>query len=113
MNQLNQYYTFYFKLAYTTENKIYFVRPNITIRQFIDDIKMKVRGDFNLKDNEDIEIIMAGQYYNVNGRDAELAPAIQPSNIRMSKFYRNNLKSTAFYIRKISNSLSNVETSWL
>jgi len=100
-HQNNQHYTFYFKLAWSDETKIYFVRPTITITQFIDDIKMRVKGDFNLKDNEDIEIIMAGQYYNVNGRDAELAPAIQPSNTLLSKFYENTQMNTSFYIRKI------------
>ena len=102
----NQYYTFYFKLAYTCQTKIYFVRPNITISQFIDDIKMRARGDFDLTDNEDIEIVIVGQYDNINGRDAELAPALQPSNTLLSEFYRNTLMNTSFYIRKISNNLN-------
>jgi hypothetical protein len=71
--------------------------------QFIDDIKLRARGDFNLNDDEDIEIIIAGQYHNVNGRDPELAPAIQPSNMLLSDFYRNIHMNTSFYIRKISN----------
>ena len=103
MNQNNQYYTFYFKLAYTCQTKIYFVRPTSTMAQFIDDIKLRARGDFNLNDDEDIEIIIAGQYHNVNGRDPELAPAIQPSNMLLSDFYRNIHMNTSFYIRKISN----------
>ena len=102
----NQYYTFYFKLSYTCQTKIYFVRPNITISQFIDDIKMRARGDFDLTDNEDIEIVIVGQYDNINGRDAELAPAIQPSNTLLSEFYRNTLMNTSFYIRKIPNNLN-------
>ena len=102
----NQYYTFYFKLAYTCQTKIYFVRPNITISQFIDDIKMRARGDFDLTDNEDIEIVIVGQYDNINGRDAELAPALQPSNTLLSEFYRNTLMNTSFYIRKIPNNLN-------
>ena len=103
MNQNNPYYTFYFKLAYTCQTKIYFVRPTSTMSQFIDDIKLRARGDFNLNDDEDIEIIIAGQYHNVNGRDPELAPAIQPSNMLLSDFYRNIHMNTSFYIRKISN----------
>lgn len=106
MTQNNQYYTFYFKLAYTCQTKIYFVRPNITISQFIDDIKMRARGDFDLTDNEDIEIVIVGQYDNINGRDAELAPAIQPSNTLLSEFYRNTLMNTSFYIRKIPNNIN-------
>jgi hypothetical protein len=106
MTQNNQYYTFYFKLAYTCQSKIYFVRPNITISQFIDDIKMRARGDFDLTDTEGIEIVITGQYDNVNGRDPELAPAIQPSNTLLSEFYRNTLMNTSFYIRKIPNNLN-------
>ena len=106
MTQNNQYYTFYFKLAYTCQTKIYFVRPNITISQFIDDIKMRARGDFDLTDNEDIEIVIVGQYDNINGRDAELAPALQPSNTLLSEFYRNTLMNTSFYIRKIPNNIN-------
>lgn len=106
MTQNNQYYTFYFKLAYTCQSKIYFVRPNITISQFIDDIKLRARGDFNLSDNEDIEIVITGQYDNINGRDPELAPAIQPSNILLSQFYQNTHMNTSFYIRKISNNIN-------
>jgi hypothetical protein len=106
MTQNNQYYTFYFKLAYTCQSKIYFVRPNITISQFIDDIKLRARGDFDLTDNEDIEIVITGQYDNVNGRDPELAPAIQPSNILLSQFYQNTHMNTSFYIRKISNNIN-------
>jgi hypothetical protein len=106
MTQRNQYYTFYFKLAYTCQSKIYFVRPNITISQFIDDIKLRARGDFDLTDNEDIEIVITGQYDNVNGRDPELAPAIQPSNILLSQFYQNTHMNTSFYIRKISNNIN-------
>lgn len=106
MTQRNQYYTFYFKLAYTSQTKIYFVRPNITISQFIDDIKLRARGDFNLTDNEDIEIVITGQYDNVNGRDPELAPAIQPSNMLLSQFYQNTHMNTSFYIRKISNNIN-------
>ncbi len=106
MTQNNQYYTFYFKLAYTCQSKIYFVRPNITISQFIDDIKLRARGDFDLTDNEDIEIVITGQYDNINGRDPELAPAIQPSNMLLSQFYQNTHMNTSFYIRKISNNIN-------
>jgi hypothetical protein len=67
---------------------------------------LRARSDFDLTDNEDIEIIVAGQYENVNGRDAELAPALQPSNTLLSQFYRNNHMNTSFYIRKIPNNIN-------
>jgi hypothetical protein len=67
---------------------------------------LRARGDFNLTDNEDIEIVITGQYDNVNGRDPELAPAIQPSNMLLSQFYQNTHMNTSFYIRKISNNIN-------
>jgi hypothetical protein len=106
MNRSNPYYEFDFKLVYTCQTKKYFVRPNITLSQFIDDIKMRARGDFNLQITEDIEIVEAGQYYNINGRDPELAPALQPSNVLLSEIYENTYKNIAFYIRKIPSYLT-------
>jgi hypothetical protein len=67
---------------------------------------LRARSDFDLTDNEDIEIVIVGQYDNINGRDAELAPAIQPSNTLLSEFYRNTLMNTSFYIRKIPNNIN-------
>ena len=98
-----QYYTFNFKWINSKQNRVYFVNANLTMCQFIDDIKMRVRSDFELKNDEDIEIVIAGQYDNINGRDPEVAPAIQPSGILISELYEN--KKISFYIRKISNSL--------
>ena len=102
MNHNNQYYEFYFKLAYTNKIKKYFVQPNISIDQFINDIKMRARSDFDLKNNEEIEIVEVGLYNNINGYDAELAPAIQSSNMLLSNLYGNH-KNMSFYIRKITN----------
>jgi hypothetical protein len=78
----------------------------MSITQFIDDIKMRARGDFHLTDSEHIEIVEAGQYDNVNGRDPELAPALEPSNVLLSEIYENTYKNVTFYIRKITNYLS-------
>lgn len=106
MNRSNPYYEFDFKLVYTCQTKKYFVRPNVTLSQFIDDIKMRARGDFNLQITEDIEIVEAGQYHNIHGRDPELAPALQPSNVLLSEMYENTNKNIAFYIRKIPSYLT-------
>lgn len=106
MNRPNPYYEFDFKLVYTCQTKKYFVRPNVTLSQFIDDIKMRARGDFNLQITEDIEIVEAGQYHNIHGRDPELAPALQPSNVLLSEMYENTNKNIAFYIRKIPSYLT-------
>ena len=106
MNRSNPYYEFDFKLVYTCQTKKYFVRPNVTLSQFIDDIKMRARGDFNLQITEDIEIVEAGQYHNIHGRDPELAPALQPSNVLLCEIYENTYKNIAFYIRKTPTHLS-------
>ena len=102
MNRSNDSYQFYFKLAYTCQTKIYDINPNISIRNFIEDIRYRARYDFNIEQDEDIEIIEAGQPNNINGRDAELAPAIEPcSDYTIREIYGNTYRSTAFYIRKI------------
>lgn len=106
MNRSNPYYEFDFKLVYTCQTKKYFVRPNVTLSQFIDDIKMRARGDFNLQITEDIEIVEAGQYHNIHGRDPELAPALQSSNVLLSEIYEHTNKNIAFYIRKIPSYLT-------
>lgn len=106
MNRTNSYYDFDFKLAYTCQTKTYFVKSNITINQFIDDIKMRARIDFNLQITEDIEIVEAGQYDNINGFNPELAPALQPSNVLLCEIYENIYKNITFYIRKIPSYLT-------
>jgi hypothetical protein len=102
MNSLNDfYYQFYFKLAYTCETKIYSINPNITIKNFINYIKHNARYDFHIEDNEDIEIVEAGQPNNINGRDAEQAPAIIASDETVRQKYGARYTTIAFYIRKI------------
>jgi hypothetical protein len=97
----NFYYQFYFKLAYTCETKIYSINPNISIKNFIHDIKHKARIDFHIEDYEDIEIVEAGQPNNINGRDAEKAPAIEHSDESVYQRYGTRHNNIAFYIRKI------------
>lgn len=101
MNQSNQSYEFYFKLAYTCQTKIYEVNPDILIKNFIEDIRYRARYDFNISDDEDIEIIEAGNPDNINGHDSELAPAIEASDYTIREIYGNTYRNTAFYIRKI------------
>lgn len=101
MDQPNQYYEFYFKLAYTCQTKIYSVNPDISIKNFIEDIKYRARIDFQIGLAEDIEIVEAGNPDNINGHDAELAPALEPIDTTIREFYENKYKNIAFYIRKI------------
>jgi superfamily I DNA and/or RNA helicase len=77
----------------------YDIELNSTIASFILNIKNKVRENFNIDNNYAIDIVEAGQFNNINGRDAELAPALEPSNLTLLQKYENNYKQTSFYIR--------------
>lgn len=101
----NNYYEFYFKLAYTCQAKIYSVKSDITIKKFIDKIKKKARNDFNLRYNEDVELVETGHYDNINGIDAEKAAALEPSNFTLFEKYGNLAILPSFYIRIIRRSL--------
>jgi len=100
MNRSNDYYQFYFKLAYTCETKIYDINPNISIKNFIEDIKYRARNDFHIENDEDIEIVEAGQHCT-DGRPSEEAPALEISDTPLIQIYGNRHKNIAFYIRII------------
>ena len=89
MNE-NVYY-FTFKYAYTCKTITLHFVPNITMSEFITEVKTKVC-------DENIEIVRAGQY--INGIYAEKAPPVVSSNNTLKKTYGANWKNVAFYIRK-------------
>lgn len=92
----------YFKQVYTCKTQTYRVNYNYTVAQFYEFITTKAfSDDFGINSNSyRIEIVEAGQYDNVNGRDAELAPALDPnSNTTLREKYGDNIKHKAFYIR--------------
>jgi len=89
-----EYYTFNFKFTYTDIIKQYSVEKNITLKNFIQDIKNRIRNDFNINDNEDIEIIEAGQ------ENDELACPLESSDITLKQKYENKYKIMSFYIKK-------------
>ena len=72
----------------------------MSITEFINYIKRKIRVDFDIDNNYAIEIVEAGQFNNENGRDAELAPALEYSVTTIREKF-NNYKQTAFYIRPV------------
>jgi hypothetical protein len=76
----------------------------MSIENFINYVKDKIRVDFNIDNNYDIEIVKAGNPDNINGHDAELAPALEPSDTSIRENF-NNYKQIAFYIRKINRPL--------
>jgi hypothetical protein len=98
---MEDYYNFDFKLIYTDQVRKYCVDPDMTMTKFIEDIKNRVQHDFEVNDDEDIEIVEAGQFNNINGNAPELAPALAPSNYLVRQIYPISDKSfIAFYIRK-------------
>lgn len=101
MNPTQEYYEFYFKIAYTTRTIYYSFSPDISIKNFIENVINNFRGDFQLNNNETFEVVEAGNPDNINGRDAELAPALIPSNDTLRQIYGDRHQYTAFYIRLI------------
>ena len=92
----------YFKQVYTCKTQTYPVNINYTVAQLYEFITAKAfSDDFGINCNSyKIEIVEAGQYDNVNGRDAELAPALNPnSDTTLREKYGDNIKHKAFYIR--------------
>ena len=93
-------HSFYFKTVYTCQTINYDIDLDMSIVNFINYVKDKIRVDFNIDNNYDIEIVKAGNPDNINGHDAELAPALEPSDTSIREEF-NNYKQIAFYIRKI------------
>ena len=95
-----EYANLYFKQSYSCKTKTYRVSIDYTIAQLYDFIILKANGnDFNIKSSYKIEIVEAGQFNNVNGRDAELAPALDPNATTLRDKYGENISNKAFYIR--------------
>lgn len=80
---------------------MYMVDINSTMQEFLDKTRHRMHLYLNLGVNnlEQIEIIEAGQYYNINGRDPEVAPAIVGSDILVKDYFNKRLSMTSFYIR--------------
>lgn len=101
MSTDNELYTFYFKIVYTERTFYLSFNPDITIKNYIEIISNKMR-EISPNPYRDIEIVETGQYNNINGRDAELAPKIAYHNeYTLRDVYRNRWRNTSFYIRLI------------
>jgi hypothetical protein len=92
---------FYCKIVYTTLSKKYTVPTNSTITEFKNIIEECIVRDFRINSAFNIEIAEAGNSDNVNGRDAELYPALQDSEETLAHKYNNDFSGVAFYIRPI------------
>ncbi len=97
-------YKIYFKVVYTSETATYLFNPAITIKTFIILSKRKARADFLSNGNNlnvEIEIVETGQCDNINGRDAEQAPALEPSDETLEERFGSRHILPSFYIRII------------
>jgi hypothetical protein len=79
-----------------------------TMEEFLRIIKYLIAVECELCENPQaiddnvlnrIDIIEAGQFHNINGRDAELAPPLEPSNKLFKYYFEKRINTTAFYIR--------------
>ena len=92
----------YFKQVYTCKTKVYPINIHYTMAQLYEFITAKAYSDdFGINSNSyKIEIVESGQFDNINGRHAELAPALDPnSDTTLRQKYGDNIKHKAFYIR--------------
>ena len=88
-------YKFNFKLAYGDRIITYGFPPNLSIKNFIESVSYNARLDFNLRNDQSIEIIEAGQ------EEGEQAMPLISSNEPLRQIYGNRHEYTAFYIRVI------------
>jgi hypothetical protein len=103
-------------VAYTCQTNYYDINLDMSVSEFIEQVTTKARADFDINLNYNIEIVIAGQSNNVNGRDAEVAPALENSDMTIREKLGNKYKYVAFYIRPILSSIMglnqiNVENS--
>ena len=104
METVSNQYEFYFKVVYTCETATYIFNPEITISKFIILATRKARADFLFNGNNqnvEIEIIETGQCDNINGTDAEQAPALEPSDETLEERFGSRHILPSFYIRII------------
>ena len=102
MSQTNLYYEFYFKIPYTTNTFTVHIHQDTTIEKFKEIVFERCRTLYPDFTNNLFEIVEAGKFYNINGRDPELAPAINyPEDTTLREIYHSIWKSASFYIRPI------------
>lgn len=97
-----------FKMTNGNYSKNYVVDITWTMDHFLDYIKQQIQQDFPLDHTQTdgaiswrkIEIIEAGQYNNIHGRNPELAPAlVNDTEITLRDYFNKRLSTTSFYVR--------------
>lgn len=76
---------------------------NYSITEFLSDkhfifFKIKVNSGLNM---DKYELVVAGQYDNINGWEPELAPALEPSEKTLLEYFGDDLNYLSFYLRPI------------
>lgn len=105
-DRTHDYKQFEFKLAGKCVYKTYWINIYATMKDFIDIMKPELALDFGFLERyndadkciKNLDIIEAGQFNNINGHDAELAPALEPSEILFKDYFNKRINHTAFYI---------------
>lgn len=95
-NIINPLIEVYFKLAWTTQTKMYMLDPNWTISNFKNIIKTKILTDFNVMQYELVDTMQR----QIEGVDSEDMPALQSTNETLVSKYGPRLE-VAFYIRPL------------
>lgn len=95
--------TFPVKLAYMIPMEDFTFPTHYTISQMIHKIKATAHDVFELDRHAfpEVEVVEAGQPNNINGQHAEVAPALEPSNITIEEKYGTRYNSTGFYLRLV------------
>lgn len=96
-----------FKVAYSTTKFKIVVDIERTVTDFICLAKEKARTILNIPDDYDIEIVKSGKFYNTNGRDPELAPALNNSDYTLYEYYHDSIYygRVSFYVRIIKDNV--------
>jgi len=91
---------FEFKYVRTGRSKFISVDIESTMTEFLNDVG-KFATFFFGADN--LYIIEAGQFNNINGNSAELAPPLCCSDIKFKDYFSDRLETTCFYVRDVDN----------
>ena len=89
MQQSNQFYDFYFKLANTERIVKYNINSDKTISDFIDYVNIMVKDDFNIGDNYDIKIEPTNKIYTLE----------RSNYYTIQDIFGNNYENILFHIK--------------
>ena len=99
---MNTIVPFYIKQAYTDNHTTLNLSANLTVAEFIYQVKSNLALICDADTSNDFDVVEAGQNTgpHVNAEDA---PKLLPETITMAQKYGDRLKHTAFYVRDCSN----------